>query len=103
MFSYTSEAVLLAIEGGVEEEASVRYQGEFRYLDIQGSDLSGVEKVTDFPEMIQAPVEEGAEAGRVRYFLNGAEIGSVPVLFAESVEKAGVGDYFKRVVGYFLL
>lgn len=93
----------VAIVGGVEEEASVRYQGEFRYLDIKGSDLSGVEKVTDFPETVQAPVEEGEEAGRVRYLLNGTEIGSMPVLFAESVEKAGFGDYFKRVVGYFLL
>lgn len=93
----------VAIEGGVKEEASVRYQGEFRYLDIAGSDLSGVEKVTDFPESIQAPVEEGAPAGQVRYLLNGTEIGSVQVLFAESVEKAGFGDYFKRVAGYFLL
>lgn len=93
----------LAIEGGVEEKVSVRYQGEFRYLDVQGSDLGSVEKVMDFPGTIQAPVEEGAEAGRVRYLLNGTEIGSVPVLFAESVGKAGFGDYFKRVVGYFLL
>ncbi len=93
----------LAIEGGVEEQVPVRYQGEFRYLDVQGSDLSRVEKVMDFPETIQAPVEEGAEAGKVRYLLNGTEIGSMPVLFAESVEKAGFGDYFKRVVGYFLL
>ena len=93
----------LAIEGGVEEKVSVRYQGEFRYLDVQGSNLDSVEKVMDFPGTIQAPVEEGAEAGRVRYLLNGAEIGSVPILFAESVEKAGFGDYFKRVVGYFLL
>lgn len=93
----------VAIEGGVKEEASVRYQGEFRYLDIKGSDLSGVEKVTDFPEPIQAPVEEGAEAGKVRYLLNGTEIGSVSVLFTESVGKAGFGDYFKQVVGYFLL
>jgi D-alanyl-D-alanine carboxypeptidase (penicillin-binding protein 5/6) len=93
----------LAIDGGVQEEAAVRYQGEFRYLDVKGSDLSRVEKVFDFPETIPAPVEEGAEAGKVKYLLDGAELGSVPVLFAESVEKAGFGDYFKKVMGYFLL
>ena len=48
-------------------------------------------------------MEEGAEAGKVRYLLNGTEIGSVPVLFAESVGKAGFGDYLKQVVGFFLL
>ena len=93
----------LAIDGGVQEEAAVRYQGEFRYLDVKGSDLSRVEKVFDFPETIPAPVEEGAEAGKVKDLLDGAELGSVPVLFAESVEKAGFGDYFKKVMGYFLL
>lgn len=93
----------LAIDGGVQEEAAVRYPGEFRYLDVKGSDLSRVEKVFDFPETIPAPVEEGAEAGKVKYLLDGAELGSVPVLFAESVEKAGFGDYFKKVMGYFLL
>lgn len=93
----------LAIDGGVQEEAAVRYQGEFRYLDVKGSDLSRVEKVFDFPETIPAPVEEGAEAGKVKYLLDGAELGSVPVLFAESVDKAGFGDYFKKVMGYFLL
>ncbi|MCM1542758.1 MAG: D-alanyl-D-alanine carboxypeptidase [Blautia sp.] len=93
----------VAIEGGVEEKVPVRYQGEFRYLDIAGSNLGSVEKIVDFPETIQAPVEEGAEAGTARYLLNGTEIGSVPVLFAESVEKAGFGDYFKKVLGDFLL
>lgn len=91
------------IEGGVEDEVSLKYQGEFRYLDISGSDLSRVEKVIELPETIQAPVEEGMEAGKVRYLLDGTELGNVPILFAESVEKAGYGDYFKKVVGYFLL
>jgi len=93
----------IPLEGGVEEEAGLRYQGEFRYLDIAGNDLSQVEKVLELPEAVQAPVEEGSQAGRARYLLGGTEIGSVPILFAESIEKAGYGDYFKRVVGFFLL
>ena len=43
------------------------------------------------------------EAGRVRYLLNGSEIGSVPVVFTESVEEAGYGDYLRKVMGFFLL
>lgn len=93
----------LSVEGGVEEKAALKYQGEFRYLDITGSDLSTVEKVLELPETVQAPVAQDAQAGRVVYRLNGKELGAVPVLFAESVEKAGYGDYLKKVVGYFLL
>lgn len=92
----------LPVEGGIAEQAGVEYEGEFRYLDVSGSDLSTVEKVMDLPETVCAPVEKGEEAGRARYYLNGVEIGSVPVLYTESVEKAGYMDYLRKVVGFFL-
>jgi len=93
----------LAVEGGVREEVPLKYEGEFRYLDTGGNNLSGVERVTELPESVPAPVAEGTEAGRVKYLLNGAEIGSVPILYAETVEKAGYGDYLKKVFGFFIL
>lgn len=91
------------IEGGVKDEATLKYQGEFRYLDTSGIDLSRVEKTIELSEPILAPVETNTVAGKAKYTLDGREIGSIPILFAESVEKAGYGDYFKKVVGYFLL
>ena len=93
----------LPVEGGVTEEVPIAYQGEFRYLDTAGSDLGAVEKVLELPETVRAPVENGAEAGRARYLLNGAEIGSVPILFTEDVEKAGYPDYLRKIFGFFLL
>lgn len=93
----------LPVEGGVEEEAGLVFFGEFRYLDTVGSDLSAVRKVLELPESVKAPVKEGSQAGRARYYLNGAEIGSVPILFAETVERAGYGDYLKKIWGLFLL
>ena len=93
----------LAVERGVLDEAALKYEGEFRYLDLMGSNLNTVEKVVELPEKVQAPVEEGMQVGRAKYLLDGAEIGSVPILFAESVEKAGYTDYFKKVFGFFLL
>ena len=93
----------LKVEKGVEEEVGLVFFGEFRYLDTQGSDLSKVVKVLDLPESVQAPVKEGGQAGNVRYYLNGAEIGSVPILYADTVEKAGYPDYLKKVWKLFLL
>lgn len=93
----------LAVEGGTAEDVSIGYQDEFRYLDTAGSDLSAVEKVLDLPETVQAPVQEGEEAGRARYLLNGVEIGSTPILFTEDVEKAGYRDYLQKIFGLFLL
>lgn len=93
----------LAVEGGVEDSVPIRYEKEFRYLDIGGNDLSAVEKVLDLPGKAQAPAAEGSEAGRVHYLLNGQEIGSVAILYGATVEKAGYLDYLKKVVGRFLL
>lgn len=93
----------IAVEGGVADAVELRFFSEFRYLDTVGSDLSKVEKVLELPESVEAPVKEGSQAGRARYYLNGAEIGSVPILFAESVEKAGYIDYLKKIWGIFLL
>ncbi|MDE5590307.1 MAG: D-alanyl-D-alanine carboxypeptidase [Acetatifactor sp.] len=93
----------LTVKGGVKERVSLKYEGEFRYLDTQGGNLSAVEKIMELPEAAQAPAVEGSEAGKVRYYLDGIEIGSVPVLYAETVEKAGFTDYMKKVFGFFLL
>ncbi len=93
----------LSVEHGVEKSVPLRYAGEFRYLDITGSSPENVEKVIELPESVEAPVEEGAEAGRVRYLLDGREIGSVPILFGESVEKAGYMDYLRQVFARYLL
>ena len=93
----------VVVKGGVADEAELRFFSEFRYLDTVGSDLSKVEKVLELPESVEAPVKDGSQAGRARYYLNGAEIGSVPILFAESVEKAGYIDYLKKIWSIFLL
>ncbi len=93
----------LLVEGGVKEQVDVKYAGEFRYLDIQGNALSRVEKVIELPQEAKAPLEEGSEAGRARYLLNGEELGSIPILYAESIEKAGYFDYLKKIFVFFLL
>ncbi len=101
----TNEDVLpkLMVDGGVAEEVALKYQGEFRYLDVQGNDMSQIEKVIELPETVQAPLCVGEQAGMARYVLNGKEIGSVPILYGEDVLKAGYGDYLKKIMGFFLL
>lgn len=93
----------LAVEKGVEEEVDLNYQGEFRYLDVQGNDMSQIEKVLDLPETVQAPLTAGEQAGMARYLLNGKEIGSVPILYGEDIARAKYADYLQKIMGFFLL
>lgn len=91
----------MRVEGGVEESVSLHYAEEFRYLDVTGRDLSAVEKELKLPENVKAPVTEGKTAGQAVYRIGGEEIGRVAVLYDASVEKAGFGDYFKKVLGIY--
>ncbi|MBR1930668.1 MAG: D-alanyl-D-alanine carboxypeptidase [Lachnospiraceae bacterium] len=93
----------LKVEGGVLEEVPLQYEGEFRYLDVEGNSLATVEKRIQLPEAVQAPVEEGAVVGEAQYFLDGSSIGNVPILAAEEIAKAKYKDYLKKVWGLFLV
>ena len=93
----------LMLQKGVKKEVPLRYEGEFRYLETEGKGIGGVEKVIELPESVQAPVEEGRTVGVARYLIEGIEIGNVPILYAESVEKAGFGDYLQQIWKMYLL
>lgn len=93
----------LMLEKGVEKEVPLRYESEFRYLDTEGNGVSGVEKIIELPDSVPAPVEEGQWAGVARYMLAGKEIGQIPVLYAATVEKAGLWDYLQQIWKMYLL
>ena len=93
----------IRVAGGVKETAALSYEKPFVWLDTKGSDLSGVEKTLNLPESVQAPVEAGQKAGEAVYRLNGETLGTVSVVYAESVASAGFGDYLKKVLTDFLL
>lgn len=87
----------LPVKGGVLDEAALTYQGPFRYLDIQGSDLGGIEKTISLPLQIEAPVQRGDAVGEAVYTLNGQRIGSVSILSDVTIEKAGYKDYLIKI------
>lgn len=93
----------LLLQNGVEKEVSLQYESEFRYLDTEGNGTDGVEKVIELPDSVQAPVKEGQMAGIARYLMEGIEIGSVTILYGESVEKAGFWDYLQQIWKMYLL
>lgn len=92
----------ITVEGGVLEEVPIQYKGEFRYLDTKGNSLDNVEKQIQLPETVRAPIDSGTQVGEAKYFLDGKEIGSVPILFERDVEKAVYKDYLKKILGFYL-
>ncbi len=91
------------VEGGVAERIPCEYGGTFTWLDTSGADLSQITKKCERKEKITAPVKKGKEVGRVVYTLDGQEIGSIPILTTEKVEKAGFFIYLKRIMKRMLI
>lgn len=86
----------VTILGGVKDSTAIGYQGEFSYLSTDGTDVSQITKELILEEEHVAPIEEGDTAGRAVYYLNGTEIGSVGLVYKESVAQAGFFDYLKK-------
>ena len=85
------------VEGGIEDTLYLTYAGPFEYLDTKGSNLSQIQKEISLPDSVKAPIEEGDAIGEAVYKIDGTRIGSVSILAAKSVDKAGYKDYWKKV------
>lgn len=93
----------LIVNGGVEDSVSISYESDFSYLDTTGADLSKITKELKLPQTVAAPLKKSSIAGKAIYKLNGKEIGSVNILFQNTIKKANFKDYFKQVLKVFLM
>lgn len=82
---------------GISETANCHYASEFRYLDTTGADLSTIQKEIRLNETHEAPIVAGDVAGKAVYSLNGGEIGSVPILYSDSIRKIEFFDCLKKL------
>ncbi len=85
------------VKGGILDELPIVYKEPFRYLDIAGSNLAGIEKTISLPEEVRAPVKRGDAIGEAVYKLNGQRIGSVSILADVTIDKAEYKDYLVKV------
>ena len=88
----------MPVEGGVEEQIGLVYDGAFSYLSTDGEDFGTIERILKLEETLKAPVEAGQKAGILEYRLQGEKIGEIPVVTETAVRQAGYPDYLKRLV-----
>lgn len=93
----------IAVKGGKSDWLTVVPKDIFRYLDTTGADFSQIEKQYMYVDTVTAPVEKGSEIGYISYNLKGKEIGRMPVIAAETVEKAVFTDYLKKILIKYLI
>lgn len=88
----------VCVNFGVQETVSCQYEEPFYYLDVNGADISSIQKNIQMKEVHTAPIQEGDIAGKAIYSLNGKEIGSVNILYSNSVSKMQFFDCLEKVL-----
>lgn len=86
----------ITVKGGIKDDAALILAREFRYLDTSGKSGGKIGRSLELEPQARAPVKKGETAGKLTYYLDGEEIGSVEIVFAEDVERAGYGHYLKK-------
>lgn len=89
------------IKMGSEEICPLMYEEEFYYMDMKGIDMTKIEKELVLKDEHKAPVEAGQIAGELIYSINGEKLGSVAVLYSESVKRAGFLDCIEKTFSEF--
>lgn len=87
------------VKRGKEDSVQVEYVGQFRYLSMDGRGISEVKKTLNIDKEKMAPVNKGEAAGELKYYMNGKEIGSVQIVYKDTVEKADYAHCLKTVLG----
>ena len=86
---------------GVKKYLTPEATESFEILLKKGSE-GKIEKKTEIFENISAPIKKGDKVGQVKLFLDGKEIGSIPITSAENVEKISFFNSFLCVLGALL-
>lgn len=95
--------VQVKVTKGEKESVAGKEKDKFSYIDVQGNNLSGIEKKAVLPKQIQAPIRKGQEIGKVVYALEGRTIGEVPIVATQEVKKMNMKHAMKKTIKTFLL
>ena len=87
----------IPVIGGDGEEVALALDGELTLLVPKGGEKD-IRLSPDLPERLEAPVAAGQRVGSVRVDVDGRTVSEIPVTAAHSVEAAGFGPGFRRLM-----
>lgn len=91
------------VAGGTKTMVIPRIEQSFSYTLTGQENADSIKRKISYKKNLQAPLKEGQPIGTVTYSLNGTKIGSLPILSAETIEKASFLDYLSKVFHRFCL
>lgn len=86
------------VSRGVMEAVQGKTAQNFSYLCSKGKSAADIRKEVIYNEKVDAPVALDSKIGEIIYYYGNDKIGTIDILAAQAVEKAGLKDYFVIVL-----
>ncbi len=95
-----SDTVLapVKVSKGVVDTVQGKTAQKFSYLCSKGKSSADIRKEVVLFEKVDAPLPLDAKIGEIIYYYGNDKIGTIDILAMEAVEKAGLKDYFVKVL-----
>lgn len=93
----------IAVHGGKSDSVTCRKNNEFVYVFTEDTDTGRIKCTEEYADGLDAPVYEGDVVGQMVYELDGNILGTVDIVAADTVEKAGLGDCIRSTMMKMLL
>ena len=91
------------VHGGKSDSVTCRKNNEFVYVFTEDTDTDRIKCTEEYADGLDAPVYEGDVVGQMVYELDGNILGTVDIVAADTVEKAGLGDCIRSTMMKMLL
>lgn len=93
----------IVVHGGKSDSVTCRKNNEFVYVFTEDTDTDRIKCTEEYADGLDAPVYEGDVVGQMVYELDGNILGTVDIVAADTVEKAGLGDCIRSTMMKMLL
>lgn len=93
----------IVVHGGKSDSVTCRKNNEFVYVFTEDTDTGRIKCTEEYADGLDAPVYEGDVVGQMVYELDGNILGTIDIVAADTVEKAGLGDCIRSTMMKMLL
>lgn len=93
----------IVVHGGKSDSVTCRKNNEFVYVFTEDTDTDRIRCTEEYADGLEAPVYEGDVVGQMVYELDGNILGTIDIVAADTVEKAGLGDCIRSTMMKMLL
>lgn len=93
----------IVVHGGKSDSVTCRKNNEFVYVFTEDTDTGRIRCTEEYADGLEAPVYEGDVVGQMVYELDGNILGTIDIVAADTVEKAGLGDWIRSTMMKMLL